>query len=169
MAILGTRIRIARILAWFNSINKRTSVSLTRTLAIRLNSMNRDIGSRDVYLLIVAGDDVTGDGDADGDAASGDGARSSMSSGGRSRSSWRWIRRDVAPPDLDGRRPVIKTGSSRAKSASQKPYSSSSGVGLQGRGFRRPALRIAGAVDGQNGETTTATQWREEKNTNRLP
>jgi hypothetical protein len=169
MTILGTRISIARILAWFNSINKRTSVSIACTLAIRLNSMKRDIRSRDVYLSTVAGDDVTGDGDADGDTASGDGARSSMSGGGRSRSSWRRIRQDVASPDLDGRRPVMKTGSSRAKSASQKPYSSFSSAGLQGRGFWRPALWIAGAADGQNGETTVAVQWREEKNTNWLP
>ena len=86
-------------------MNKRTSVSIARTLAIRLNSLNlntgvsiactpvrlnitnRDIGSRGVHLSTAEEDDVAGDGDADGDAAGGDGARSSMSSGGRARSS----------------------------------------------------------------------------------
>ena len=112
--------------------------------------------------LTVAGDDVAGDGDADGDAASGDGARSSMSGGGRSRSSWRRIRRDVAPPDLDGRRLVMKIGSSRAKSAYQKPYSSSSGAGLQGQGFQRHALPITGARKHSGGEAMAAVQHREE-------
>jgi hypothetical protein len=68
-----------------------------------------------------------------------------MSGGGRDRSSWWRICKDVAPPDLDGRRPVVKVGSSRAESVSQKPYSSSPGAGSQGRKFRRPAHPVAGA------------------------
>ena len=150
-------------------MNKRTSVSIARTLAIRLNSTRRDIGSRDVYLSTVAGDDVVGDGDADGDAASGDGARSSMSGRGRARSSWRWIRRGVASPDLDGRQPAVEVGSSRTESVSQKPYLSSPGAGLQGRGFRRPTLPNVDARRHRDGETTAAAQEREEENTNLLP
>ena len=62
-------------------MNTRPSVNIARTL-VRVNNINQDIGSRGVYLLTVAGDDVTGDGDAGGG-----GARSSMSGGGRARSS----------------------------------------------------------------------------------
>ena len=36
-------------------------------------------------------------------------------------------------PYLDGRQPVVEVRSSRAKSASQKPYSSSLGAGSQGQ------------------------------------
>jgi hypothetical protein len=56
----------------------------------------------------------------------------------KSSDSWRRIHRDVAPPDLDERRPIVEVGSSRATSASQEPYSSSPGAGSQGRRFRRP-------------------------------
>ena len=133
MINLWTRSSITCILVWSNSMNKRTSINISRTLAIISNSINE---SRDVYLW--TGDDIAGDGD-------GGIAKSSMSSGERDRSSWRRTRRDVAPPDLDGRWPVVKIESSRARSASQKPYSSPPGTGSQGRGFRRPALPIVGA------------------------
>jgi hypothetical protein len=59
---------------------------LTHTLAIISNSMNEDIISRGVYHSTVEGDDIAGDGDADGDAAGDGSARSSMSGGGRDRS-----------------------------------------------------------------------------------
>jgi hypothetical protein len=49
--------------------------------------MNKDIGSRGVYLSSVEVDNVFSDGDAYGDAAAGGDARSSMSGGGRDRSS----------------------------------------------------------------------------------
>ena len=62
-------------------MNTRTSVNIARTL-VRLNNINRDIGSRGMYLLTVAGDDVIGDGHAGGG-----GAWSSLSGGGRARSS----------------------------------------------------------------------------------
>jgi hypothetical protein len=66
---------------------KRTSVNIACILATVLNSMNGAIGSRGVYLSTAEEDDVAGDGDADGDAIAGGGARSSMSGGGRDRSS----------------------------------------------------------------------------------
>jgi hypothetical protein len=68
-------------------MNKRPSVIIARTLAIISNSMNKDIGSRGVYLSSVEVDNIVSDGDADGDAAAAGGARSSMSGGGRDRSS----------------------------------------------------------------------------------
>jgi hypothetical protein len=135
MTNLKTRLSIACILAWSKNINRRTSVNLARTLAIISNSMNEDIGSRGVYLSIAEDGDVIGDG----------GVMLSMSGRWRARSSWRRICWDVAPPDLDRRRPVVKVGSSHAKSASQKPYLSSSGAGLEGRGFWRLALPNVGA------------------------
>jgi hypothetical protein len=119
---------------------------LVRQIGI-LDSMNDKIRSRGLYLLVV-GDADGGDGGTRSTSKSlmlKSSSKSSMRGGGRARRSWRRIRRDVAPPDLDGRRPVVKVGSSRTDSASQKPYSPSPGVGSQRRGFRRPARPIAGA------------------------
>jgi hypothetical protein len=106
-----------------------------------LNSMNDKIRSRELYLPTVAV--VIGDADGGDDrtrSMSKSSSKSSMRGGGRVRRSWRRIRRDVASSDLDGRQPVVKVGSSRTDSASQKPYSSSPGAGSQRWGFRRPAL-----------------------------
>ena len=55
-----------------------------------------------MYLLFTEENSVAGEDDAEGDATGG-GTKSSMSGEGRARSSWRRIRRDVAPPDLDER------------------------------------------------------------------
>jgi hypothetical protein len=66
---------------------KRTSVNITCILATVLNSMNEAIGSRGVYLSTAEGDDVADDGYTDGDTVAGGDARSSMSGGGRDRSS----------------------------------------------------------------------------------
>ena len=111
-----------------------------------------------MYLLFAEENSVTGEDDADGDVAGGGGTKSSMCGEGRARSSRRRIRRDIAPHDLDGRRPVVKVGSSRVTSASQKPYSSSPGAGSQGRGFQRPALPNVGARKRRDGETTAVAQ-----------
>jgi hypothetical protein len=113
--------------------------------------MNDKIRSRELYLPTVAV--VVGDADGGDDGTRSmskssmlkSSSKSSMRGGGRARRSWRRIRRDVAPPDLDGRLPVVKVGSSRVDSASQKPYSSSPGAGSQRQGFRRPAHPVAGA------------------------
>jgi hypothetical protein len=116
-----------------------------------LDSMNGKIRSWGLYLPTVAV--------VVADADDGDGgmrltskplmlklsSKSSIRGGGRARRSWRRIRRDVAPPNLDERRPVVKVGSSCTDSASQKPYSSSPGVGSQRWGFQRPAHSVAGA------------------------
>jgi hypothetical protein len=80
------------------------------------------------------------------------GTKSSISDGGRVWSSWQRIRWDVAPPNFDGKHPVMEVGSSCAKSASQKPYSSSPGAWSQGRGFWRLDLLIAG--------TRRCSRWR---------
>jgi hypothetical protein len=147
-----TRLSITCILARFNSsINITTGVNIART-PVRLNSWKKDIGPRDVYLLTVARDDVTGDGNADG----GD-ARSSMSGGGRARSSWRQIRRDIASPDLDGRRPVVEVRSSRAKSISQKPYSSLPVHNRMDEGFGDLLSQTPVHADDRDVETTAAT------------
>jgi hypothetical protein len=69
----------------------------------------------------------------------------SMSDVRRAQSSWRRIRRDIAPPDLDGRRPIVKIRSSRTKSNSQKPYLPSPGAGSQRWRFRRPTCLVDGA------------------------
>ena len=63
-----------------------TGVSIART-PNRLNSMNEDIRTREIYLSIV--DVIAGDGDIEGDEAGDDGTRSmsSLSGGGRARSS----------------------------------------------------------------------------------
>jgi hypothetical protein len=114
-----------------------------------LDSMNDKIRSRELYLLtvvVVVGD---ADGGDDGTRSTSkslmlkSSSKSSMRAGGRARRSWWRIRRDVAPPDLDGRRPVVKVRSRSTDSASQKPYSPSPGVGSQRRGFRRPARPVA--------------------------
>jgi hypothetical protein len=116
-----------------------------------LDSMNDKIRSRELYLptvTVVVGD---ADGGDDGTRSMSkllmlkSSSKSSMRGGGRARRSWQRIRWDVAPSDLDERRPVVKVGSSHADSTLQKPYSSSPGAGLQRRGFRRPALPNAGA------------------------
>jgi hypothetical protein len=86
----------------------------------------------------------------------------SSMSGGRARSSWQRIRRDVAPSDLDGKRLVVKIRSSHAKSASQKPYSSSLGAGSQRRGFSRPARPVTGACRRSNWRSYAAAKRREE-------
>jgi hypothetical protein len=112
--------------------------------------MNDKIRSRGLYLLIVAV--VVGDADGGGDGTRlmskslmlKSSSKSSMRGGERARRSWGRIRRDVAPLDLDGRRLVVKVGSSRMDSASQKPYSPSPVVGSQRRGFRKPAHPVAG-------------------------
>jgi hypothetical protein len=147
MTISSISISKARILAWFNSMNKRTSVSVARTLAMRLNSMNGNIGSRGVYLSIADEDGVAGDEDADGDAAGGDSTRSSISGGGtfllKMPQTRRWRRRRL--DTALWRRATVKVGSSRAKSASQKPYLSSPGAGSQVREFRRSARPVTGA------------------------
>jgi hypothetical protein len=131
MTISETSISIAHILVWFNSMNTRTSVNIALTL-VRLNSINRDNGSRAVYLLIVERDNVT---------------MSLMNGGGTFllkmlRVCWLWRQR---PSAAIRKWAVMEVGSSRAKSASRKPYSSSPGAGSKGRGFRRPALQNAGA------------------------
>ena len=62
-----------------------TGVSIARTTN-RLNSMNKDIRTREIYLSIV--DVIAGDGDVEEDEAGDDGTRSMSSmSGGRARSS----------------------------------------------------------------------------------
>jgi hypothetical protein len=115
-----------------------------------LDSMNDKIRSRELYLLteVVVVDDADGGNDGTRSMSKSlmlkSSSKSSMKGEGRARRSWR-IRQDVAPPDLDGRWPVVKVGSSRADSDSQKPYSSSPGAGSQRRGFRRPALLNTGA------------------------
>jgi hypothetical protein len=104
-----------------------------------LDSMNDKIRSRGLYLPIVAV--VVGDADGGDDRTRStlkslmlkSSSKSSMRGGGRARRSWRWIRRDVAPPNLDGRQPVVKVESSRTDSAES-----------QKRGFRRPARPVAG-------------------------
>jgi hypothetical protein len=48
-------------------------------------------------------------------------------------------------PDLDGRWPVVKVGSSHTDSANQKSYSPSPSAGLQRQGFRRPARSVTSA------------------------
>jgi hypothetical protein len=112
-----------------------------------LDSMNDKIRSRGLYLPTVAV--VVGDDDGTRSTSKSlmlkSSSKSSMRGGGRARRSWRRIRRNVAPPDLDGRRPVVKVRSSRTDSASPKPYSHSPGAGLQRRGFQRPARSVAGA------------------------
>jgi hypothetical protein len=116
-----------------------------------LDSMNDKIRSRGLYLPTV--DVFVGDADGGDDGTRltskslilKSSSKSSMRGGGRARHSWRRIRRDVAPPDLDGRRPVVKVGNSRTDSASQKPYSPSPGAGSQRWEFRRPARPVAGA------------------------
>jgi hypothetical protein len=116
-----------------------------------LNNMNDKIRSQKLYMSTVAV--VVGDADGGDDRMrsmlkslmSKSSSKSSMRGGGRARRSWRRIRRDVAPPDLDGRRPVVKVGSSRADSVSQKTYSHSPDAGSQRRRFRRPARPVAGA------------------------
>jgi hypothetical protein len=67
-------------------MNMITSGSIAHT-PHRLNSTNNDIRSQGIYLLNV--DVIVGGEDADGDKAGDDGARlrSSMSGGGRARSS----------------------------------------------------------------------------------
>jgi hypothetical protein len=67
-------------------MNMITGVSIART-PHRLNSTNDDIRSQGIYLLNV--DAVASGEDADGDIAGDDGtrSRSSMSGGGRTRSS----------------------------------------------------------------------------------
>jgi hypothetical protein len=115
-----------------------------------LDSMNDKIRSRGLYLPIVAV--VVGDADGGDDRTRStlkslmlkSSSKSSMRGGGRARRSWWRIRRDVVPPNLDGRHPVVKVESSRTDSASQKPYSSSPGAESQKRGFRRPARPVAG-------------------------
>jgi hypothetical protein len=82
-----------------------------------LDSMNDKIRSRGLYLPTVAV--VVGDADG-GDDGTRSTSKSSMRGGGIARRSWRRIRRDVAPPDLDGRWPVVKVRSSRMDSAFQK-------------------------------------------------
>ena len=60
-----------------------TGASIART-PNRLNLMNEDIRTREIYLSIV--DVIAGDGDIEGDEAGDDGTRSmSMSGGGRAR------------------------------------------------------------------------------------
>jgi hypothetical protein len=114
-----------------------------------LNSMNDKIRSRELYLPTIAV--VIGDADGGDDGTKSmslmlkSSSKSSMRGGGRARRSWRRIRRDVAPPDLDGRRPVVKVRSSHTDSASRKPYSPSPGAGSQRPGFRRPTRSVAGA------------------------
>jgi hypothetical protein len=118
-----------------------------------LDSMNDKIGSRELYLPTVAV--VVGDADGDDDGTRlrsmskslmlKSSSKSSMRGGGRAWRSWRQIRRDVAPPDLDGRRPIVKVRSSHADSASQKPYSSYPDAWSQRWGFWRPALPNVGA------------------------
>jgi hypothetical protein len=113
--------------------------------------MNDKIKLRGLYLptvVVVVGDVDGGD---DGTRSmskslmSKSSSKSSMRGGGRVRRSWRRIRQDVAPPDLDGRRPVVKVGSSCADSAFQKPYSPSLGARSQRRGFRRHAHPVTSA------------------------
>jgi hypothetical protein len=116
-----------------------------------LDSMNDKIRSRELYLPTIAV--VVGDADSGDDRTRPmskslmlkSSSKSSMRGGGRARRSWRRIRWDVAPSDLDRRRLVVKVGSSRADSASQKPYSPSPGAGSQRQGFRRPTLPNTGA------------------------
>ena len=55
-----------------------------------------------------------------------------------------WRRRQH-PDAVFVRRAVVEVESSRAKSASQKPYLPSPGAGSQRRGFQRPARPVAGA------------------------
>jgi hypothetical protein len=116
-----------------------------------LDSMNDKIRSWGLYLPTLAV--VVGDADGGDDRTRSmskslmlkSSSKSSMRSGGRARRGWRRIRRDVAPPNLDGRRPVVKVGSNHMDSTSQKPYSHSPGAGSQRRGFQRPARPVAGA------------------------
>jgi hypothetical protein len=115
-----------------------------------LDSVNDKIRSWELYLPTIAV--VVGDADGGDDGTRStskslmlkSSSKSSMRGGGRVRRGWRWIRRDIALPDLDGRRPVVKVGSSRADSASQKPYSPSPGAESQRQGFQRPTRPVAG-------------------------
>jgi hypothetical protein len=85
--------------------------------------MNK-IRSRELYLPTVAVVFGDADGGDDGTRSMSNSSmlkslsKSSMRGGGRARRSVRRIRWNVEPPDLDGRRPVVKVGSSRADSAS---------------------------------------------------
>jgi hypothetical protein len=114
-----------------------------------LNSINNKIRSRGLYLPTVA--IVVGDVDGGDDGTKSTSSmlkslsKSSMRGGGRARCSWRRIHQDIAPPNLDGRRPVVKVRSSRTDSASQKPYSPSPGAGSQRLGFWRPTRSVIGA------------------------
>jgi len=81
-------------MSMLHSMNTITDVSITRT-PDRLDCMNKENWSRELYLLVV--DVVVGGGDADGDEADGDVSmsRSSMSGGGMFPLSipWAWRRR----------------------------------------------------------------------------
>jgi hypothetical protein len=113
--------------------------------------MNVKIRSRELYLptvAVVVSDADGGDAEMRSTSKSlmlKSSSKSSVRGGGRARRSWQWIRRDVAPPDLDRRRPVLKVWSSLTDNAFQKSYSPSLGAGSQRRGFRRPAHPVAGA------------------------
>jgi hypothetical protein len=136
-----------------------------------LDSMNDKIKSWGLYLPTVAV--VVGDADGSNDGTMSMSkllmlkslSKSSMRGGGRARRSWRRIRRDTTPPDLDGRRPVVNVGSSRADSASQKPYSPSRDAGSQRRGFRRPTRPVAGARKRSDWSSYGGSAMREETKT----
>jgi hypothetical protein len=151
------------ILAWQINILDIMNDSILAWQINILDIMNDKIRSRELYLPTVAVVIGDADGGDDGTRSMSKSlmlkslTKSSMRGGGRARRSWRRIRQDVASPDLDGRRPVVKVGSSHADRASQKPYSPSSGAGSQRRGFRRPALPNVGARD-WDGETAAAAQ-----------
>jgi hypothetical protein len=78
-----------------------------------------------------------------GDVVAGSRTKSSMSDGGRSRSSWRRIRRDVAPPDLIEGDPSWRLGAV-AQNAFPKNLFVLSRCRIARTRVRRPALPIAG-------------------------
>jgi hypothetical protein len=69
------------------------------------------------------------------------------------------------PPDLDGRRSVVNVGSSRAKSASQKPYSSSPSTDRKDEGSGDLLTRSLVHASDQTGEAMAAAQQQEEAKT----
>jgi hypothetical protein len=125
-----------------------TSVSTTCTLD-RLNMLikqNKQNRLQEEYLLLEVVDDSVMERFPKAKLRSSRSlSMSSINGSGRLRLARRRWRRDATPLDLVGRRAVTKFGSSRTKSASQKPYSSSPDAGSQRQRFRRPARPVAGA------------------------
>ena len=99
--------------------NMKTGVSIAARTPDSFDSMNEEIRSRGLYLAFV---DVVDDGTMLMLRFPKARRRSlsSMSDGGRLRSSWRRIRLDAAPPVLDGRRPVVKILGAVAREALPK-------------------------------------------------